>query len=168
MVVGGNGRSRPGEAFGDRAPKPHTCTGHQHHLALEWPFHVARYRGAPDAVQSERKGVVLHVPEIDARELAGKMTAPERLRPALLDVRMPWEHRLAALPGSILIPLQELPGRAAELEALRGREVVVYCHHGQRSLSGAAFLRQRGIDARSLSGGIDGYSASVDPRIPRY
>jgi rhodanese-related sulfurtransferase len=110
----------------------------------------------------------VHVPEIDPRELAEKLTAPEQLRPALLDVRMPWEHRLAALPGSVLIPLQELSARAAELEGLRGREVVVYCHHGQRSLSGAAFLIQRGLDARSLSGGIDRYSAAVDPRIPRY
>jgi len=118
-----------------------------------------------EAVQA---GGVVHVPEIDPRELAEKMTAPEPLRPALLDVRMQWEHRLAALPGSILIPLQDLPGRVAELDALRGREVVVYCHHGQRSLSATAFLRQRGLDARSLAGGIDRYSASVDPHIPRY
>jgi rhodanese-related sulfurtransferase len=110
----------------------------------------------------------VHVPEIDPRELAEKLSGPEELRPALLDVRLPWEHRLAALPGSLLIPLQELAGRASELENLRGREVVVYCHHGQRSLSAAAFLRQRGLDARSLAGGIDRYSASVDPRVPRY
>ena len=55
-----------------------------------------------------------------------------------------------------------------ELEAFRGRPVVVYCHHGVRSLDGAAYLRSRGLEAVSLHGGIELYAQMVDPRLPRY
>ena len=108
------------------------------------------------------------VPEITPEELAQKLSGPSESRPQLLDVRTHGEHQLVALPGSQLIPLHEVEDRADELEALRGREVVVYCHHGVRSLSGAAFLQALGLEARSLRGGIDLYSATVDPSLPRY
>jgi rhodanese-related sulfurtransferase len=47
--------------------------------------------------------------------------------------------------------------------------VVVYCHHGLRSLSGAALLQNLGYrNVVSLAGGIDAWSLHVDPRLPRY
>lgn len=110
----------------------------------------------------------MQIPEISPAELAQKLSRPEAERPLLLDVRTPGEHRLVALPGSVLIPLQDLPRRARELEGARGREIVVYCHTGMRSLTGAAFLIRMGLDARSLASGIDGYSVKVDPSLPRY
>jgi rhodanese-related sulfurtransferase len=61
-----------------------------------------------------------------------------------------------------------LEERAEELEAFRGRPVVVYCHHGVRSLHGAAYLLSRGLEAVSLRGGIDLYARAVDPALPRY
>ena len=108
------------------------------------------------------------VPEISPAQLADRLHAPSAQRPALLDVRFPHEHAYVALPGSVLIPLPELEERADELEAFEGRSVVVYCHHGVRSLDGAAFLRARGLDAVSLRGGIDRFSVEADPRLPRY
>ena len=108
------------------------------------------------------------VPEISPTELAERLRADPAQRPALLDVRFPHEHAYVALPGSVLIPLPELEERADELAAFEGRSVVVYCHHGVRSLDGAAFLRARGLDAVSLRGGIDLYSLQADPRLPRY
>ncbi|MBF5041492.1 hypothetical protein FGE12_03770 [Aggregicoccus sp. 17bor-14] len=110
------------------------------------------------------------IPEILPAELAARLSGPAEQRPALLDVRFPHEHAYVALPDSVLIPLPELEERADELEALAARPgpVVVYCHHGVRSLDGAAFLRARGVDAVSLRGGIDLYSLQVDPRLPRY
>jgi rhodanese-related sulfurtransferase len=108
------------------------------------------------------------IPEIFPAELAEQLSGPPEQRPALLDVRFPDEHDYVALPGSVLIPLPELDERADELEPLRGRPVVVYCHHGVRSLDGAAYLLSRGLDAVSLHGGIDLYSRLVDPRLPRY
>lgn len=86
----------------------------------------------------------------------------------LLDVRQPEEHAYCALPGSVLIPLGELHARTSEVvpgESL----VVVYCHHGVRSMSGAAVLRAAGFpNVVSLAGGIDLWSLAVDPNIRRY
>jgi rhodanese-related sulfurtransferase len=49
------------------------------------------------------------------------------------------------------------------------RPIVVLCHHGQRSLSVAMWLREQGFDhAQSLAGGIDAWSRTIDPTIPRY
>jgi adenylyltransferase/sulfurtransferase len=48
-------------------------------------------------------------------------------------------------------------------------EIVFFCHHGMRSLDAAAWLRSQGVDgARSMSGGIDRWSAEIDPNVPRY
>jgi rhodanese-related sulfurtransferase len=108
------------------------------------------------------------VPQLEPLALAEKLRGPAEARPALLDVRTHAEHQIVALAGSLLIPLHELQERADELEALRGREVVVYCHHGVRSLSGAAFLGALGFLASSLRGGVDLYALQVDPTLPRY
>lgn len=104
--------------------------------------------------------------EIRPGDLAEKLRRGERV--FLLDVRQEWEHQLARLPDQALIPLQELPDRLEELQP-EGALLVAYCHHGVRSLSAAAFLRQAGFpDALSLSGGIDLWSRLVDPSLPRY
>jgi adenylyltransferase/sulfurtransferase len=85
----------------------------------------------------------------------------------LLDVRTSREHALASIPGAVLIPLQELPARLAELP--REGTIVVHCHHGQRSERAAAYLRGQGFtDVRNLLGGIDAWSCDVDPGVPRY
>jgi rhodanese-related sulfurtransferase len=107
------------------------------------------------------------VQEIQVRDLAEQMATGKPVY--LLDVRRPWEHETAALLGSVLIPLHELPGRTAEVRPPEGSLVVVYCHHGIRSLSGAAILEHAGIHpVVSLAGGIDAWSVLVDPRVPRY
>lgn len=109
----------------------------------------------------------MDVPEISAEELKERLARSPL--PVLLDVRLPWEHQLVAIAGSVLVPLPALPQMLDSLApTLAGKEVVVYCHHGVRSLSGAAILRGAGIDAVSLEGGIDGWSATVDPALGRY
>jgi adenylyltransferase/sulfurtransferase len=105
--------------------------------------------------------------QIDVHTLAARMAAGETVY--LLDVRQPWEHETAALPGSQLIPLPELPARAAEVAPPAGVPVVVYCHHGIRSQSAAALLQRCGLpEVYSLAGGIDAWSALIDPKVPRY
>jgi len=75
----------------------------------------------------------------------------------------------AALPNSQLIPLNELPRRAQEIQVPEGTPIVVYCHHGIRSLSAAVFLEQSGFsNVASLRGGIDAWSIEIDPRVPMY
>jgi rhodanese-related sulfurtransferase len=104
--------------------------------------------------------------EIDVRDLHSRLSRGERLW--LLDVRQPEEHAYVALPGSTLIPLAEMPNRLKELEVAGDRLVVAYCHHGVRSLMAAWYLRQQGVNCVSLRGGIDAWSAQVDPSLPRY
>jgi len=88
--------------------------------------------------------------------------------PLLLDVREPWEYQTASILGSTLIPMNEIPGRAHQ-ELDEEAPILVLCHHGARSLSVAAWLRQQGFDkAQSVSGGIDAWSRTIDPTIPRY
>lgn len=108
----------------------------------------------------------MNVPEITVQELARRQERGEPVH--LLDVREPWERALAALPGGELVPLGSLGARVGELEVPEAALVVVYCHHGMRSLSGAAILREAGIDAVSLRGGIDAWSAHIDSLVPRY
>jgi len=85
----------------------------------------------------------------------------------LLDVRQPVEHSIAHIDGALLVPLNELPSRVAELDA--ARPVVAFCHHGGRSLRAAQWLRAQGFSrVASLAGGIDAWSVEVDPEVPRY
>jgi len=89
---------------------------------------------------------------------------PERVQ--IVDVREPWEHDLARLPGARLIPLGQLAQRAGELDSTR--PVAAYCHHGVRSRYAMAILRDLGFqDVAHLAGGIDAFSR-MDPSVPRY
>jgi rhodanese-related sulfurtransferase len=88
--------------------------------------------------------------------------------PVLLDVREPWEFDTAHIPGATLIPMQEIPARAFN-ELDEDAPILVLCHHGARSLSVAAWLRNQGFaQAQSIAGGIDAWSRQIDPAIPRY
>jgi rhodanese-related sulfurtransferase len=87
----------------------------------------------------------------------------------LVDVRQPWEHDIARLPNSHLIPLDQLAQRADEVAPPQGALVVAYCHHGVRSVHAAALLQQAGVgDVASLAGGIDAWSLTVDACVQRY
>lgn len=94
---------------------------------------------------------------------------PDGVPPLLLDCRTPEEHATARIAGAILIPMQELPERLAELEAFRQATVVVHCHHGMRSLKVARWLRDQGFFRTvSMRGGIEAWSLEIDPAVPRY
>jgi rhodanese-related sulfurtransferase len=85
----------------------------------------------------------------------------------LVDVREPWETQLGIIAGAKLIPLNTLPANMALFAD--AEEVIIYCHHGMRSLNAAAWLRSQGVDnARSLTGGIERWSTEIDPKVPRY
>lgn len=102
--------------------------------------------------------------EISVSETKRLLESPEP--PLLLDVRNPWEFEICRIDGSLLLPLGQLPSRVAEVE--RGRKIVVYCHHGQRSLMAAEFLSQEGYDAVSMAGGIEEWAREVEPGMARY
>ena len=107
------------------------------------------------------------IQQIHPAELKRKLDAGDPVY--LVDVRNPDEAAYCRLPDSLLVPLPELAGRVEEVEPPDGALVVVYCHHGIRSLSGAAILGQAGhANVASLAGGIEAWSVLIDPAVPRY
>ncbi|MET0782597.1 MAG: ThiF family adenylyltransferase [Microbacterium sp.] len=104
---------------------------------------------------------------ISARELAGLLRDASADPPVLLDVREPYEVAIAALPGAVTIPLGRLDARLAELDPAAA--TVVFCHLGVRSATALTRLESAGFArARHLAGGIDAWSRTVDPELPRY
>ena len=104
--------------------------------------------------------------EISPQDLRDRLAAGEAIR--LVDVREPWEHQICRIEPAELIPMGDIP---AALPRLDGEEktLVVYCHHGVRSLRVANWLRQQGVErVASLTGGIDRWSLDIDPSVPRY
>ncbi|MSQ66626.1 MAG: sulfurtransferase [Gammaproteobacteria bacterium] len=85
----------------------------------------------------------------------------------LLDVREAWEFALCHIPGSLHVPLGELPARAAGLP--RDQPLVVICHHGVRSRAAQQYLLEQGWSAVfNLTGGIDAWAREVDPAMVTY
>ena len=106
--------------------------------------------------------------EISPAEVKRRLDAGEKLY--LIDVREPDEFAMARIEGSDLIPMRQVP---AELQTLEGRSdeapLIVFCHHGVRSLNVVNWLRQQGLEAcHSMAGGIDAWSMAIDPSVPRY
>ncbi|MDX2152175.1 MAG: rhodanese-like domain-containing protein [Bryobacteraceae bacterium] len=97
-----------------------------------------------------------------------RVDAGEKLH--LIDVREAFEHATASIDGAELIPMNTVPHRLPELEAKADEApLVVFCHHGMRSLNVVDWLRRQGVEeCQSMSGGIDRWSMEVDPKVPRY
>lgn len=104
--------------------------------------------------------------EISPREVRGLLDSGRKIQ--LVDVREPEEHRTAQIEGARLIPMRTVPLNLQELEG-EDSTLVVFCHHGVRSLSVVDWLRRQGIEnCQSMAGGIDRWSSEVDGSIPRY
>jgi len=104
--------------------------------------------------------------EIDPTEVKRRLDAGENIR--LVDVREPFEHQQAHIEGAELIPMRGVPQALGSLRAGTA-QLVLFCHHGMRSLQVAEWLRRQGFDdAVSMAGGIDRWSLEVDPTVPRY
>lgn len=85
----------------------------------------------------------------------------------LLDVRDPWEVEICRLPGSVNIPMNEIPQRTGELDP--EAKTVVICHFGMRSREAGNFLEASGFrDIANLEGGLDAWAERVDEDMPRY
>ena len=103
--------------------------------------------------------------EITVEELKGRLDKKAKF--TLLDVRNPDEFAICQIGRPILIPLAELPQRFEELA--KDKPIVVYCHHGVRSIRAAQLLLKKGFsDVKSLHGGINSWSEKIDPSVPRY
>lgn len=86
-----------------------------------------------------------------------------------LDVREPDEYETAHIDGTLLVPLGELDARIAELADWKDRAIVVHCLSGARSEKACRLLIERGFgDVTNMTGGIQAWSLTVDPSVPRY
>lgn len=113
------------------------------------------------------------VPGLSVQELVEKAKNDDDF--ILLDVREPFELARANLgEGVVLAPLSDLAQQGPDalpdaVTADKNAEIVVMCHHGNRSAQVTAWLLQQGwTNVLNLDGGIDAYAAIVDPSVGRY
>jgi len=106
--------------------------------------------------------------ETTPQDIQRRIAAGERL--LLVDVREPAEFQLASILGAELIPMRTVPAQLQHLEAAADdATLIVYCHHGVRSLNVVSWLREQGVSGcQSMAGGIDRWSLQIDPSVPRY
>ncbi len=102
--------------------------------------------------------------EIEPSEVKTKLGSGDIM---LLDVREGWERSTAAIQPSRHIPMGDVAAALQQLDP--DDHIVVYCHHGVRSMNVTAWLRQQGFEkVQSMRGGIDCWSKTVDPKVPLY
>ena len=103
--------------------------------------------------------------EVTVRELKARLDRQDSF--LLLDVREPQEFEICRIPGSVLIPLNELPARLSEIE---GRDdMIVHCKSGVRSGKAVKLLHEAGYgQARNLKGGILAWIDKIDTSLPKY
>jgi rhodanese-related sulfurtransferase len=105
------------------------------------------------------------VNEISVTELKTRRDAGEG--PFVLDVREGWELDVARIPDITHIPMNEIPARLIELDS--GKEIVVMCRSGGRSMQVAQFLARNGFQSvANLTGGILAWSREIDPTVQAY
>ena len=106
--------------------------------------------------------------EVTPREVEDRRKAGENL--CLVDVREDAEWRICRIEGANLVPMNTVPARVQELAAqAAATPLIVYCHHGVRSLNVVNWLRRNGVaNCQSMAGGIERWSAEIDPSVPRY
>jgi adenylyltransferase/sulfurtransferase len=119
-------------------------------------------RPAAPAAATEKP---MAIEEISPRDLKARLDRGDDL--LILDVREPQEYQINRIPGSVLIPLGELPTRFGELDA--DREIIAQCKVGGRSAKAVAFLQSVGFNrVKNLRGGILEWIDTVDPSQPKY
>jgi molybdopterin/thiamine biosynthesis adenylyltransferase/rhodanese-related sulfurtransferase len=98
------------------------------------------------------------ISELEPLQLKAMMDGSEDF--TLIDVREPEEFAGSRIPGSILIPLNELEFRLDELNP--SATIVVHCHSGMRSARACQFLTLRGFkNVTNLKGGISEWAQQV-------
>ncbi|MCO6545220.1 MAG: sulfurtransferase [Gilliamella sp.] len=107
------------------------------------------------------------IKEITPTELAQKLNQQDNL--FLLDVREPNEIAICSIANATHIPMNMIP---LYLDKIPDEiDIVIYCHHGRRSLTVAHYLAENGFDPNclyNLTGGIDAWALTIDKQMARY
>lgn len=105
----------------------------------------------------------LEISVAEARELLAREP-----RPRLIDCREDDEWLVCRIEGAELMPTSRFGAEVSRL-ADPSEPVLVYCHHGMRSMHVVRFLRQKGFSrAQSMAGGIDAWAREMEPGMARY
>jgi adenylyltransferase/sulfurtransferase len=110
------------------------------------------------------------IPEITVQELK-EIIDRNSGEYVIVDVRNPNEYEIAAIPGSVLVPLPEIEqGNGVEKirSLLNGHKLIVHCKMGGRSAKALSILQKAGIEGVNVKGGINAWSMEIDPSMPRY
>ena len=85
----------------------------------------------------------------------------------LIDVREPDEVAICRIADARHIPMRQIPENLDTLPT--DRQLLIYCHHGARSMRVTDFLRAKGFPAATnVAGGIDAWAEKIDPAMRRY
>lgn len=148
-----------------RDPNCALCGAHPRLTRLDasaYDFSCAPVRGAATSPQPTMDDYPLEISVQNAKRL---IDAGEGVH--VLDVRETYEREIGHIKGSEHIPLRQIPEYVGSLP--RDRQLLIYCHHGNRSMRATEFLRARGFSAvTNIAGGIDAWSQEIDPSVRRY
>jgi adenylyltransferase/sulfurtransferase len=107
------------------------------------------------------------IPEVTVDELNARLTSGAPV--FLLDVREKNEFDICRIPGSTLVPLGQIEARLGEITSgAAGREILVHCKMGGRSAKAVRILKERGIEAKNVKGGILAWIDRVDLSLQKY
>lgn len=107
--------------------------------------------------------------EVSVDDVSYLTTRPGGTPPRLIDCREQDEWQICHLEGAELVPLSQFGELASQRFTDHAQHIIIYCHHGMRSLRAAGWLRQNGFSqAQSMRGGIEAWADLVDPEMPRY
>lgn len=114
----------------------------------------------------------LALPSITATALASRLREREAGRDefVLVDVREPGEREVVTIPGALPIPLAQVRSGGGDVlaDSANGIPVLVHCKSGARSAEAVRLLRERGLDAVDVTGGVLAWVQDVDPSLPTY
>ena len=93
----------------------------------------------------------IHMNEYSTSEVAEKLHDTSIV---LLDVRTNEERNQSAIPGSLHIPLGNIPEKLKILEKHKQKEIICFCRSGSRSMKAALILQKNGFQAANMKGGM--------------
>ena len=101
-------------------------------------------------------------------------TTPEEVKQALesntirlIDVRGPEEWETARIEGATLASKELADEMASSWD--KDTAIVFYCHSGVRSMNAVHFFQKQGFtNVKSMAGGIEAWSLTIDSSVPRY
>lgn len=119
----------------------------------------------PARIESSTRGETADAsPRVDAipQVTPAEAVAAQRAGAVLVDVREPFETERGVIPGSTLLPLGEL---LADPSQLRAHPVIVVCQVGMRAQRAAGVLRDAGVEASVLAGGIAAWTGDLEAAV---